>query len=309
MDVPFGIACGLTGAISWGLVDSCATVASRRVGTLLTSTGMQVAALLPLLFLFIATGEPVPGDSRLVAQAALMGLISAIACLLTFQAFKLGPVAVASPVMSAYGGLGVVFAVALLGETLRPLQASGVVVATVGVALAGIVIDRRWRRSRPAGRGLPFAIGALVLWAATVIGFAGPIRELGWLPTLTISRLTSAAALLVVVGVSIARTARSARGPRSASRAMDRSPRLPVLPRDRTAALLCLAMGWLDVLGFSVWSVGLAATAAWLVGMVGSFAPIVSMTFGLVVLGERLRPNQWLGIAIVFSSIILIGAP
>jgi drug/metabolite transporter (DMT)-like permease len=45
-----------------------------------------------------------------------------------------------------------------------------------------------------------------------------------------------------------------------------------------------------------------------LAGITGSFGPIVSMTFGLIILGERLRPNQWLGVPIVLASIFLVGA-
>jgi drug/metabolite transporter (DMT)-like permease len=300
----FGVVCGLTGAICWGLVDSCATVASRRVGTLLTSTGMQVAALVPLVVIFVASGEPIPTDGPLVVQTMVMGLISAVGSLLTYQAFRLGPVAVVSPVISAYGGLSVVLAVVLLGEAPRPLQAWGVLVATIGVGLAGVVLDRDSRQIRLGGRGVPYGVGALFVWAVTVVGFAGPIRGLGWLPALTVSRLASTAALVVATGISVKRSGRTA-----GLQPAPPSRRWAFLPRDRTAARLIIAMGLLDVFGFAVWSIGLDATAAWLVGITGSFAPIISMAFGVVVLRERLRPNQWLGVAIVFSSIILIGAP
>jgi drug/metabolite transporter (DMT)-like permease len=300
----FGVVCGLTAAVCWGLVDSCATLASRRIGTLFTSTGTQVAALVPLVAMFIGSGAQLPTDGPLVVQAIAMGVVSAGACLLTYEAFRIGPVAVVSPVMSAFGGLSVVFAVILLGEALRPSQAVGVIVAMVGVGLAGIVLDRDWRQTRLVGLGVPFGVAALILWAVVVVGFAAPIRGLGWLPTLTISRIASAAVLLLVAGTSVARSRLAeAPGPAVGRR------RLAMRSWDRRAALLVVAMGLLDAFGFSVWSIGLNATAAWLVGITGSFGPIISMTFGVLVLRERLRPNQWLGVAIVLSSIILIGAP
>jgi drug/metabolite transporter (DMT)-like permease len=327
LDTSFGLACGLTGALTWGLVDSCATIASRRVGTLVTSTGMQLAALIMLVALCLVTGEPIPTAGPVVAQTVVIGLISAVGYLLTYQAFRLGPVAVVSPVISAYGGLSVVLAVVILGESLRPLQAWGVMAATIGIALSGIVLDRQWRRSRPVGRGVPFAVGALVIWAVTVVGLAAPIRELGWLPALTISRAASTVALASAWGVSLIRSRGAQRMHPEEEKAIDglAAGGLADLPMglggsidghrrrlrvrlDRTASVLVVVMGWLDVLGFSVWSIGLAATTAWLAGITGSFGPIVSMTFGLVVLRERLHPNQWFGVVVVLSSIILIGA-
>jgi len=327
LDASFGIACGLTGSVCWGLLDSCATLASRRVGTLVTSTGMQVAALIPLVVLCVVTGQPIPTAGPLVAQALCMGLISAVGYLLTYEAFRLGPIAVVSPVIAAYGGLSVVLAILLLGELVRPLQACGVVAATIGIALSAVVLDPQWRRSHPVGRGVPFAVGAFVIWAVTVVGFATPIRELGWLPTLTISRSASTVALLFVGAASLVKSrlakhrhpagdmivgGSTARVPSDLPVRNDGSIYAPrrgwLVPVDRTAVILIVTMGWLDVLGFSVWSVGLAATAAWLVGITGSLGPIVTVTFGLVVLGERLRPNQWLGVGGILAGIILIAA-
>lgn len=287
---------------------------------------MQVAALILLVALCLVAGQPIPTNGPMVAQTVAMGLISAVGYLLTYQAFRLGPVAVVSPVIAAYGGLSVVLAVLLLGKSVRPLQACGVVAAMIGIALSGVIVDRQWRRSRTVGLGVPFAVAALVIWAVTVVGFATPIRDLGWLPTLTIARFASTVVLVFACAVSLVKS-RSAGRVHPAGRDIDgrgqRSVDPPVgdtgsidgprcrqlAPRDWTLAALVVAMGWLDVFGFSVWSIGLAATTAWLVGIAGSFGPIVCMTFGLVFLGERLRPNQWLGVAVVLASIILIGAP
>jgi drug/metabolite transporter (DMT)-like permease len=327
LDTSFGIVCGLMAAGSWGLVDSAATVVSRRVGTLTTSTGMQVGALTVLLAWCAVTGQRMPADGPLVAQAAAVGALAAAGYLLTYQAFRLGPVVVVSPVISAYGGLSVLLAVVLLGESVRPLQAWGVVAATFGVALSGIVLDRQWRRSRAVGRGVPFAIGALFIWAIVVVGLATPIRTLGWLPALTISRLASVVVLVPLRRASSIRTrAAQERGQVTKGHAADPGGETDGSPatdlcggagpwprafklRGRTVVVLLLAMGWLDVFGFAVWAIGLTATTAWLVGITGSFGPIVSMTFGLCILGERLRPNQWLGVAVVIASVVLVGSP
>jgi len=294
MNMLFGIACGLIGGMSWGVVDSCATFAGRRIGILITAAGIQLTALVPLIALCLLTGTSIPTDPSLVAQAAIVGLIAGAGYLVIFQALRLGPVSVVSPIISSYGGLSVVFAGLFLGESLRLAQACGVAVSAMGVALAGVVLERSWRRSRPVGRGVPFAVLGLVIWAIVMVGLATPIRELGWLPTLLIARLAATVFLLFAGTVRLI--------------AFPSAKRRQPLRLNRHAAALILAMGSLDVLGFAVWAIGLAATTAWLAGIAGSIGPIVTMTFGLVIFRERLRPNQWLGTAAVFTGIALVAA-
>ena len=53
-----------------------------------------------------------------------MGLLAGVAYIAYFAALKLGPLAVVSPIIIAYGGLTVILAVLLRGETLLPAQAA-----------------------------------------------------------------------------------------------------------------------------------------------------------------------------------------
>ena len=46
---------------------------------------------------------------------------------------------------------------------------------------------------------------------------------------------------------------------------------------------------------------------AWLVGLAASFAPIVTVLFGVGWLQERLGPTQWLGIGMVVVGVVIIG--
>ena len=59
-----------------------------------------------------------------LALAALLGLIGAGAYLAYFTGLRIGPIAVVSGMVAAYGGLTVVLSVVLRGESLTPLQAA-----------------------------------------------------------------------------------------------------------------------------------------------------------------------------------------
>jgi DME family drug/metabolite transporter len=224
-----------------------------------------------------------------------VGLAGTGAYLSFFTALRIGPLAVVSPITAAYGGLTVVLAVVLTGERLTVLQAVGAVVATGGVVLAGLVFDGGIRHVRVVGRGVGLAIVALVLFAVMTIGAAGPIRAVGWLPVIFVGRLTSA-----IVSVSLLVIALRLR-PTWMSPLME-------APAERTRAALAVAglAGLLDAVGLVSFSIGLEVSETWLVGLASSFGPAVAVLVAIAVLGERLRPTQWLGLAGIGLGLVVV---
>lgn len=299
-----GLALGLAAALFWGLTDITATITSRRVGTLLAAAGMQVAATAIVVLLFLASGQSLPSRAADAVQVIAVGALSAVGYLATYQAFRLGPLSVVSPVMSAYGGLTVILAVIVLGETLTGTQAAGAVVATLGVVMAGVVFERDIRRTRFVSRGVLFALVAMLLWGWFTILLAGPVRSAGWLPVIAVSRTVTAVVLWAIVAITLwylwsrrARRRPVVAPPADLARAL----------RQRSTILLMAAMGVFDALGYVVFSIGLEGSMAWLVGLAASFAPIVTVLFGVGWLQERLRPTQWLGIGMVVVGVVIIG--
>jgi drug/metabolite transporter (DMT)-like permease len=315
-----GLLFGLGAALAWGLTDISATVVSRRVGTLLTAAAMQVTAVVLIGGLFLLSGQSLPSDPIDFAQVVAVGALSAAGYLATYQAFRLGPISVVSPVMSAYGGLTVILAVIILGETLTAVQALGAVVATLGVVLAGVVLDRDPRRTRLVSPGVVFALIAMLLWAWFTILLAGPIRAAGWLPVIALSRTATAIVLWIVVAAALwflwsrppqpglMDDGTDVSGDQSTVSAAVRDPAsLRRALRVRSTILLMVAMGVFDACGYVAFSIGLEGSMAWLVGLAGSFAPIITVFFGVGWLGERLRPTQWVGIGMVLAGVVVIG--
>ena len=149
-------------------------------------------------------------------------MIAAGAYLSFFTALRIGPLAVVSPVVAAYGGLTVVLSVLIRGETLTAAPGrSGAALATVGVILTGIVFDGGWRGTRIVGRGVALLVARdAAVHASLTAGLATPIRAAGWLPVVLASRLANAAtilAVLVVVTLAPAARLRRAAGDLAAS--------------------------------------------------------------------------------------------
>jgi drug/metabolite transporter (DMT)-like permease len=293
--MPPGLLLGLGAALMWGLTDVCAAIAGQRLGSLRVLALSQFAGAAALIVLAIALGEGLPTDPRIIVAGILVGLAGAGAYLSFFTALRIGPLSVVSPISAAYGGLTVILAVIFLGESLSTAQALGSVLATGGVVLAGLVFDGGLRSARIVGRGLAFAMVALVLFAVMTIGSAQAIAVAGWLPLILLSRITQ-----VVVGWGLLGVAVGLR-PRWMT-PMVEAPQ----PRTGRAIGIAVAAGLLDAIGLVSFAIGLSRSETWLVGLASSFGPAVAVVVAVAFLGERLRRTQWLGLAGIAAGLVTI---
>jgi drug/metabolite transporter (DMT)-like permease len=296
-----GLLLGLVAAVLWVSTDVTAALSSRRLGSLRVAAIVQLTSLVVIVALCVLRSASFPAKPGDTAVALVTGAVAAVAYLSFFTALRIGPVSVVSPVVAAYGGLTVVLAVVLRGETLAPLQALGAAVATIGVILTGLVSDSGLRGARVAGRGVMFAVVALICFSILTIGLAGPIRSAGWLPVLLASRTANSATIgLVLVGVLAAR-------PRAAAPLLE--PGTGPSVAWRTAVAVAMAGGLLDIAGFIVFAIGLEQAPTWIVGLASSFGPVVTVLVAVVLWGERLRANQWLGLAGIAAGLVAVALP
>jgi uncharacterized membrane protein len=117
-----GIAWGLAAALLWGLADYNAAVASRQTGSLRVVVAFHVVATLVLAVLCAATGaldDVAPGD---VWKFVWVGALGALSYATFYKALEIGPISIASPIISAYAAVTIVLAVVVVGETLSGSQ-------------------------------------------------------------------------------------------------------------------------------------------------------------------------------------------
>jgi drug/metabolite transporter (DMT)-like permease len=293
--MPPGLLLGLGAALMWGLTDVCAAIAGQRLGSLRVLAASQLAGACVLAIVSVALGEGLPADPRAILAGILVGLAGAGAYLSFFTALRIGPLSVVSPITAAYGGLTVILAVIVRGESLSPGQAAGAALATIGVVLAGLVFDGGLRSGRIVGRGVAFAMVALVLFAIMTVGSAEAIDITGWLPLILLARTTQ-----VIVGWSLL-------GIGLGLRPRWMAPLLAA-PQSRTRRALGIAVaaGLLDAVGLISFAIGLERSETWLVGLASSFGPAVAVVVAVAFLGERLRPTQWLGLAGIAAGLAAV---
>lgn len=300
--MPLGLLTGLGAAFAWGTLDIFSALAARRIGSLKVTAGIQIVGATIVLALAVVTGTPFPTDPAVLLGGTLVGLAGAGAYLSYFTGLRIGPIAVVSGMVAAYGGLTVILAVIVRGESLTPIQAAGAAVATLGVILTGVAFDGTMRGTKLASPGVGFAIVALVLFASMSIGSDIVIDISSWIDVLIVSRTANAVTSVVILTIALTKL----RGP-AAPLIIGESGAAGAFDR-RIVAFVVLA-GILDVGGLIVFTYGLEFAETWLVGLASSFGPAVTIIVAVAFLGERLKPIQWVGLAGVLVGMIAIGLP
>ncbi len=282
-----GILLGLTAALSWGLADYFAALASRRTGSFRVVLGFHLAAMVLLALLLVVTGEGLSdvsgGD---LAWFAFLGVLGGVSYLAFYQALAIGPISIVSPIVSAYAAVTVVCAVLIGGERLAGGETAAIVVVILGVLLASSDLAQTRHLERVALLGILLALSTAVVIGAFVYGVAYFSAEYGWLVPIFLARGFSTLFLMLV----------SLRG--GEWRFTDRSPRL----------LMTIAgIAVVDTLGYVAFNFGVRHADTSVVATAAAPYAVVPIVAGVFLLHERPRTTQWAGIGLVIAGLVLLG--
>lgn len=278
---------GVGAAIVWGFADYAAGICARRVGAVRTAFGMQLTGLISFAIAMWAVGRWPTFESGMLPFGAALGVLGVISVAALYRGLALGPIAVVAPVVASYVAVTVVLVVIFLGERLSTTQTLAAAVVFAGVVLTST--DARVLR-QTLGRPVPgVQIGLIAtlgfgMWSAV---FAIATRQYSWIAILLLLR---AASLAIIGGYVGAR-------------------RIDLLVfRDRTAVLLATAVGVLDTVANALFALGIESGYASLAATGTGVYPIIPAILGMVALGERLAPNQLVGIALLVLGLVGLGA-
>lgn len=277
---------GVGAAVAFGFGDYAAAMATRRAGFAWTALAMQVIGNGALVVLLLVMGRWPAFEWSQVPWGFALALIGTISLVLLYRAFALGPIAVVSPVVASYAALSVIGIVIFLGERLNPGQAAAIAVTFVGVAVASTDIrELRQTMGRPSE--------GVRLGVLSTLGFAV------WGVLLSAATRSNEPFALVIIwrlwGIALM----------SAFILLKRPPvRLVLVPS--TLAIVAL-VGVLDTGANVLLMLGIESGYASFV-MTGSGAyPLIPAVLAILVLRERLAPNQYLGVAILVLGLIALG--
>ncbi|MGZ4130006.1 MAG: EamA family transporter [Actinomycetota bacterium] len=157
---------GLVAALGFGLADFEAALAGRRIGSLWTvMIGQGLSAVIATAVL-LWSGRSLAPLAPVVILVVLNGISAAVAYQTHYRALELGPVAVVSPIGSAYAVIGVLLAVLFLHERPGAVALLGVAVTVAGVMLVSTDLRAFRAGVRGVAPGVPWALMSAVAFGA-----------------------------------------------------------------------------------------------------------------------------------------------
>ncbi|GAA0327586.1 EamA family transporter [Streptomyces polychromogenes] len=281
----------LATAVLWGLADFGGGLLTRRLPALTVVVVSQIAAVLVLGSVVIATGAWHEAGPQLWFAVAA-GLVGPAAMLSFYKALALGPMGVVSPL----GSVGVVVPVGvglLLGERPGAGQFAGIAVAVVGIVLAG----------GPELRGAPVQRQAVILTLIAAFGF-GAVMALISEASTTVTGLFLALLVQRVTNVAVGGAALWAQTRRGV-------PALPEGsgPRILWGLLPALAfVGLADVAANGTYSIAAQNGPVTVAAVLSSLYPVITALAAFAVLKERLRGVQAAGAGLALAGTVLLAA-
>ena len=269
-------------ALLWGTADFIGGSASRRAPASVVLLWSIVVVLPIVVVVAVASGDLRPltaatGWGLVAGVSACLGILSLYRGLATGVMGVVAPVASTSVIVPVVVGL-------LTGSSIGVLCASGIVLAVVGVVLAG---GPNLRDFRSGGhRPLMAAIGAAAGIGVSLVAVARG-SEISTATTLVSSRF----AYLLVLAPLLVATSTSARS-----------------TTDRTTLVMAVLAGLGDVAAVGLFGVAtrtgpLAVTAA-----LASMFPITTLVLARRFHGERLTREQGIGVALALVGVVVIVA-
>lgn len=283
-----GIALGLGAALSWGLADYFAALASRTAGVMRVVLGFHLVAMVPLAVLALASGELARVMDDQLPVFVFLGAVGWLSYLAFYGALSIGPISVLSPVVSGYAVVTVLLAVTISGEHLSPGQTAAVVVTICGamVASANVRAIASAKLERRSALGFLLALAAMALLGGFVFGVSYYHHSIGWIAPIFLARGFTVLFLLGQAGAT--------GGLRSG-----------LVPRALVPVTAALAL--LDTGGYVFFNIGARHAATSVVATASAPYALVPVVMGVSLLGERPTPTQWLGVALVIGGLVMLG--
>jgi drug/metabolite transporter (DMT)-like permease len=275
------VALALAASLSWGIADFGGGIGARRVHLVWVLVISQVAGLLLVGTLVLAT-QPHPPSGRELAWGVFGGVMGAVGLGSFYRALAVGTMGIVGPISATGAIVPVAYGLAR-GEHPSVLQGVGIVVAVGGVVVASL-------EPLPEGGGRKLATGVgLSLIAA--LGFGSAILGLNRVSQAGVVWGTLTLRLTVIPTVCIA--ALLVR---------------PSLARLRPTLPILVAAGLFDTGANLLYGASARHGLISVVSVLGSLYPVVLVVLARFVLTERIARTQLVGVAVALAGVALISA-
>ena len=275
---------GLFAAVCWATAGICAALMGRHVApTIPIAWANVVALLLASAVGLVLDGVPHDVPASDLGWVVVLGVAIVGALSLAFRAMRIGPVGIVTPVISTEGAVAAAIGVAT-GDALDGLTGAALAVIVVGVLLTATASSGGGFKvvAGPGRRALVYALGAAVCFGIVLVvgrraAALGPIWTTGLARGVGVGLFTLP--VFARVGWRLPRVV------------------LPLVALNATA----------DFVGFAVFIRATRVSVAIPAVLASQYATL-TVAAGFFLFGERLRPWQWLGVALTIAGTAVVAA-
>lgn len=308
-----GILLAIGSAVFCGWADICASQGAKRLGTakatfLALSMGTLALALFGVLA-FARLGLTPQSLVWSIPPGICVGALTALGYSCGYRGMSLGPLAVVSPIVASDGAIAGVLAILLLHERVDRWQVATLAAIFVGAVLTSASVQdfarllQRADRKTLSWRGGCWGALAALSFGAMLFALGVGSRSWGWYLSMLWSRFFAAAVVLaVIIGHRWFRQGRLPPWDNGSGSKGERRFRLLIGP------ILALGGGLCETIGLVLFSIGTQVAASTsIVAMIASTFILIPLLFGVLCLGERPDPSQWIGVGLVILGLALLG--
>lgn len=268
----------------WGVGDVFATMASRRLGFLVSYFWAFVFGFTVVIFIMPFMGGI--SDWRMFFFAIILNLIHTAGNLSFFRGLEVGNASIVGTITGTFSIVSVILSLIFFKESVSLLQAIGIIFAVLGVILVSLKLGEIGKISRIfADRGVFYALITLFCWGIYFAFVRIPAEKIGWF----------------WAGVPLFFTAFLLLGFR------DLRKNIGKIFKDRKglqATLSCMLLGL--IIGDFAYNIGILKGYTSIVAPIAGSSTVLFVTLSRFVFGERLTLQQKWGIAVTLLGIIIV---
>ncbi|MDP2712602.1 MAG: DMT family transporter [Solirubrobacteraceae bacterium] len=276
------IAFALTSSVLWGVADFLGGLKSRAFAVPVVLAAMYLSSLTVMTTFISARGDGPPSATHVLAALGA-GLVGIAALSAFYRGLAIGTMSIVAPIAAT--GVSVPVVVGLIGgDAPGPLRAAGLALAVVGIVLAS--------RERPGGQiGARAQRLSIVLAIVAGLGFGSYFvlaeiasrGDVAW--ALLLARVSAFPVVALIALLALSRGA--------------------VRPPARALAALA-GIGLLDLAANAFYNQASTMGELSSVAVASSLYPVVTVMLAALLLGERVRGPQRIGVAVALAGVVLI---
>ncbi|HWC25577.1 MAG TPA: DMT family transporter [Solirubrobacteraceae bacterium] len=279
-----GIAFGLASSLLWGLADYLGGLKSRSFPVPVVLAVMYVSSLAVMLSFVAARGEGMPASEHVLAALGA-GLVGIAGLAAFYRALAIGTMSIVAPIAATGVSLPVIVGL-IGGDDPGPVRATGLALAVVGIVVASREDDGGAADARQQRLSVLLAIVAGIGFGSYfVLAEVGSSGDVAW--TLVLSRVVALPLLAAIALVALRRGAARPVGP--------------------TLAALA-AIGLLDLGATAAYNHASTIGELSSVAVASSLYPVTTVMLAALLLGERVRGVQRIGVVVALAGVLLIAA-